>query len=44
MRLAAVIAALVAAAGILVALRWLPGRTATGASATVGEPELAVAS
>ncbi|BCJ57292.1 MFS transporter [Micromonospora endophytica] len=44
MHLAAVIAALVAAAGILVALRWLPGRTATGASATLGEPELAVAS
>ncbi|QKW13228.1 MFS transporter [Verrucosispora sp. NA02020] len=41
MHLSAVLAALVAAAGVAVALRWMPGRAAAAAPTPVGEPELA---
>ncbi|MFD6755076.1 MULTISPECIES: MFS transporter [Micromonospora] len=41
MHWSAALAALVTAAGILVALRWMPTRSGTGAPAAVGEPELA---
>ncbi|MEV6692478.1 MFS transporter [Micromonospora sp. NPDC051196] len=41
MHWSAALAALVTAAGILVALRWMPARSGTGTPATVGEPELA---
>ncbi|MFI7080980.1 MFS transporter [Micromonospora sp. NPDC049903] len=41
MHLSAVLAALVAAAGVAVALRWMPGRADAAAPAPVGEPELA---
>ncbi|GIJ30079.1 MFS transporter [Micromonospora qiuiae] len=41
MHWSAVLAALVAAAGVLVALRWMPGRPGTAAPVPVGEPELA---
>ncbi|WP_341720317.1 MFS transporter [Micromonospora sp. FIMYZ51] len=44
MHWSAALAALVAAAGILVALRWLPGRSGAGVPAPAGEPELAGAS
>ncbi|MFI7551192.1 MFS transporter [Micromonospora sediminimaris] len=43
MHLSATLAALVAAAGILVALRFMPGRATTGGPATIGEPGLAAA-
>ncbi|MEG3633667.1 MFS transporter [Micromonospora palythoicola] len=43
MHLSATLAALVAAAGILVALRFLPGRASTGAPARIGGPGLAAA-
>ncbi|QOC92630.1 MFS transporter [Micromonospora craniellae] len=41
MHWSAVLAALVAAAGVAVALRWMPGRADAGAPAPVDEPELA---
>ncbi|MER5454958.1 MFS transporter [Micromonospora sp. NPDC002389] len=41
MHLSAVLAALVAAAGVAVALRWMPGRADAATPAPVGEPELA---
>ncbi|WP_431729230.1 MFS transporter [Verrucosispora sp. TAA-831] len=41
MHLSAVLAALVAAAGVVVALRWMPGRADAAAPVPVGEPELA---
>ncbi|WBB52217.1 MFS transporter [Verrucosispora sp. WMMD573] len=43
MHLSAALAALVAAAGILVALRFMSGRATTGGPATIGEPGLAAA-
>ncbi|MDG4798558.1 MFS transporter [Micromonospora sp. WMMD1082] len=41
MHLSATVAALVTAGGILVALRWMPGRSGAGAPTPSGEPELA---
>ncbi|NGM11285.1 MFS transporter [Verrucosispora sp. CWR15] len=43
MHLSAALAALVAAAGILVALRFMPGRATTGGPVMIGEPGLATA-